>query len=39
MGLIGSGIRLPLTPLADQHHAVLRSAMRQAGIDREVRAA
>jgi 4-hydroxy-tetrahydrodipicolinate synthase len=39
MGLIGPGIRLPLTPLADQHHAVLRSAMQQAGIDREVRAA
>jgi len=39
MGLIGSGIRLPLTPLADQHHAVLRNAMGQAGIDRGVRAA
>lgn len=39
MGLIGPGIRLPLTPLADQHHAVLRSAMQQAGVDREARAA
>jgi 4-hydroxy-tetrahydrodipicolinate synthase len=39
MGLVGPGIRLPLTPLADQHHAVLRAAMRQAGIDREARAA
>jgi 4-hydroxy-tetrahydrodipicolinate synthase len=39
MGLIGAGIRLPLTPLADQHHALLRAAMHQAGIDREARAA
>lgn len=39
MGLVGPGIRLPLTPLADQHHAVLHAAMRQAGIDREARAA
>ena len=39
MGLIGPGIRLPLTPLAEQHHALLRTAMRQAGIDREARAA
>jgi 4-hydroxy-tetrahydrodipicolinate synthase len=32
MGLIDSGIRLPLTPLADEFHASLRDAMRQAGI-------
>lgn len=34
MGLIGGGIRLPLTPLAEQHHALLRQAMEQAGIAR-----
>ncbi len=39
MGLIGPGIRLPLTPLAEQHHVLLRTAMHQAGIDREARAA
>lgn len=33
MGLIQSGIRLPLTPLSEQYHEVLRQAMRQAGID------
>lgn len=32
MGLIGPGIRLPLTPLAPQHHAPLREALQQAGI-------
>lgn len=32
MGLIQSGIRLPLTPLSEQYHEVLRQAMRQAGI-------
>jgi 4-hydroxy-tetrahydrodipicolinate synthase len=32
MGLIASGIRLPLTPLAAQHHETLREAMRHAGI-------
>ena len=32
MGLVGPGIRLPLTPLASQHHALLREAMAQAGI-------
>jgi 4-hydroxy-tetrahydrodipicolinate synthase len=32
MGLIRTGIRLPLTPLADVHHERLRAAMRQAGI-------
>lgn len=30
MGLIGSGIRLPLTPLASRCHAALREAMRAA---------
>jgi len=32
MGLIGPGIRLPLTPLSAQHHDTLRQAMRQAGV-------
>ena len=32
MGLIGNGIRLPLTPLAAQFHDTVRDAMRQAGI-------
>ncbi len=31
MGLIGAGIRLPLTPLSLEHHETLRLAMRQAG--------
>jgi 4-hydroxy-tetrahydrodipicolinate synthase len=33
MGLIRGGIRLPLTPLAPKCHELVRSAMRQAGID------
>ena len=32
MGLIGEGIRLPLTPLSAVHHEVLKQAMRQAGV-------
>jgi 4-hydroxy-tetrahydrodipicolinate synthase len=32
MGLIGAGIRLPLTPLSAQHHEPLRDAMRSAEI-------
>lgn len=32
MGLIGPGIRLPLTPLSPANHEVLRAAMRQAGV-------
>ena len=32
MGLIGSGIRLPLTPLSAQYHSRLRNAMQQADI-------
>jgi 4-hydroxy-tetrahydrodipicolinate synthase len=32
MGLIGEGIRLPLTPLSAVHHDVLKQAMRQAGV-------
>ncbi|MCM2253833.1 MAG: 4-hydroxy-tetrahydrodipicolinate synthase [Ramlibacter sp.] len=32
MGLIGGGIRLPLTPLGDSLHERVRQAMRQAGI-------
>jgi 4-hydroxy-tetrahydrodipicolinate synthase len=32
MGLVGMGIRLPLTPLAAQHHETIREALREAGI-------
>ena len=32
MGLIGPGIRLPLTPLAPQYHAAVLSAMTAAGV-------
>jgi 4-hydroxy-tetrahydrodipicolinate synthase len=32
MGLVGMGIRLPLTPLASQHHEIIRDALREAGI-------
>jgi 4-hydroxy-tetrahydrodipicolinate synthase len=32
MGLIGSGIRLPLTPLSAQHHQLIREAMQSANI-------
>ncbi len=32
MGLIGHGIRLPLTPLSVKYHAALREAMKQAGV-------
>jgi 4-hydroxy-tetrahydrodipicolinate synthase len=32
MGLIGPGIRLPLTPLAPRFHEQLRSALRRAGV-------
>ena len=32
MGLIGSGLRLPLTSLSDQYHQIVREAMDQAGI-------
>lgn len=32
MGLIGSGIRLPLTPLSEQYHADVLAALQQAGI-------
>ncbi|MGV3628655.1 MAG: 4-hydroxy-tetrahydrodipicolinate synthase [Betaproteobacteria bacterium] len=31
LGLMGGGIRLPLTPLAPQYHEQLREAMQQAG--------
>lgn len=33
MGLIGDGIRLPLTPLAENCHDRVRQAMRQAGVN------
>ncbi|MBS4096116.1 MAG: 4-hydroxy-tetrahydrodipicolinate synthase [Sulfuricella sp.] len=32
MGLIGEGIRLPLTPLSAGNHEIVRKAMQQAGI-------
>jgi len=32
MGLMGYGIRLPLTKLSEQYHETLRQAMRQAGV-------
>lgn len=32
MGLMGHGIRLPLTKLSEQHHETLSQAMRQAGV-------
>jgi len=32
LGLIGMGIRLPLTPLSPQFHDLVREAMRQAEI-------
>ncbi len=32
MGLIGPGIRLPLTPLDEKNHAQVRSALREAGV-------
>ncbi len=31
MGRIGAGIRLPLTPLADQYHEAVRAALKKAG--------
>lgn len=36
MGLLGPGIRLPLTPLSSQFHSIVRDAMDQAGISRAV---
>ncbi len=39
MGLVGAGIRLPLTPLAEQYHSLLRAAMREAGIASRAQAA
>jgi 4-hydroxy-tetrahydrodipicolinate synthase len=32
MGLIGHGIRLPLTPLSAHHHDTVRAALREAGL-------
>jgi 4-hydroxy-tetrahydrodipicolinate synthase len=32
MGLIGEGIRLPLTPLSEQYRSELRDALQQSGI-------
>jgi 4-hydroxy-tetrahydrodipicolinate synthase len=32
MGLTGATLRLPLTPLSDQYHQVVREAMDKAGI-------
>jgi 4-hydroxy-tetrahydrodipicolinate synthase len=36
MGLIGAGIRLPLTPLSSSFHDLLRGAMEQAGLTAHV---
>ena len=33
MGLVGMGIRLPLTPMATQHQDTIREALREAGIN------
>ncbi|HKX52337.1 MAG TPA: 4-hydroxy-tetrahydrodipicolinate synthase [Nitrosospira sp.] len=33
MGLIGEGLRLPLTPLSHRYHQTIRGAMSEAGID------
>ena len=32
LGLIGAGLRLPLTPLSSEHHARVRAAARAAGL-------
>jgi 4-hydroxy-tetrahydrodipicolinate synthase len=32
MGLTQLGYRLPLTPLSEQHHPVIRNALKQAGL-------
>lgn len=32
MGLIDSGIRLPLTPLSTPHHETIRAALKEAGV-------
>lgn len=32
MGRIGDGIRLPLTPLAEEHHGAVRAALQDAGV-------
>ena len=32
MGRIGAGIRLPLTPLSENKHAIVRAALRSAGV-------
>jgi 4-hydroxy-tetrahydrodipicolinate synthase len=32
MGLMKTGLRLPLTKLSDQYHKLVRDAMRQAGV-------
>jgi len=31
-GLIGPGVRLPLTPLSEAHHAIVRAALTAAGV-------
>lgn len=33
LGLIGPGIRLPLTPYSQEHHAAMRAAMVTAGVE------
>ena len=38
MGLMGPDIRLPLTPFSEQHHEVMRSAMRNVASGQEIHA-
>jgi 4-hydroxy-tetrahydrodipicolinate synthase len=38
LGLMAPHIRLPLTPYSEQYHAIMRSAMREAGVDRKEKA-
>ena len=33
MGLIGAGIRLPMTPMSENFGAIVRDALHEAGID------
>jgi len=38
LGLMAPHIRLPLTPYSEQYHELMRSAMREAGVERKERA-
>jgi 4-hydroxy-tetrahydrodipicolinate synthase len=35
MGMIPSGLRLPLAPLSAQYHDTVRAALREAGVDQK----